>query len=338
MRIALDLFGGDNAPKAIIDGAKLAVEKSKSNGDSSLKITLFGDHTRLQNLHLESDLPEDIDVLETPAFEIRNPNDPYSEAEQSDSPIRIALRKHNEGDFDGVVSAGSTGVQVIASIAELGRCVGITRPAVAAKIPTASGFCLILDVGASLNVTPHQMVQFAAMGTVYMKELLGKENLRIGVLNVSDEMGIGSKNATEAYQLLSASGFQDVSLVEGRDLVSGSVDIVLVNGFTGNILLKYIEELPKLLEKLFSKDLLREKISQFDYQLFGGEPLLGVRGVSIICHGASSEIAINAGIQKAVEIAKVKLDDAIEQFLSDKFHSYISKVRYLRSFRRSLKS
>ena len=341
IRIALDLFGGDFAPHANVEGAKLALKTVREGRQSNFEVVLFGEKDRLAPFRDDLRDPA-ISFLPTPSRSTVDSGDPYSEGEDFSSPIRFALRHHSEGKCDGVVSAGSTGAQVLASHAELEKCSGITRPAVGSLFPTATGQCYLIDAGASLVATPHHLVQFAAMGHVYVHEILGIRNPRIGVVNVASESQVGERSAVGAYRLLSDSGFNFIGFVEGCDIPAGVADVVVTNGLVGNVLLKFTECLPALFENLLpapeTSDILESIKKRFDFEVFGGEPLLGVKGVSIICHGNSSEIAIASAIIQALRIIHVKLHEKIEDFLVDKFDSYFSRVKYLRSFRRSFRS
>lgn len=340
LKIALDAFGGDFAPQATIDGAILAVNEAPELGFEGISVTLVGNRKSLESFY-QTELPAGVNVLDTAIDAGNTGTDPHADGDDPNSPIRIALRLHRSGKFDGVVSAGATGSQLIASLNELEKIPGITRPAVGSFLPTVTGTCFLLDVGASLVASPHHLVQFATMGHVYVRELLGIEEPRIGVLNVGRESAVGERNAVEAYNLLSHSGFNFTGFVEGSDLPDGVADVVVTNGFVGNILLKYTEGFPVLIRRHIqdggSSEFVRAIEEQFDYQHFGGEPLLGVKGVSIICHGASSPQAVAAGIVKAARIARMKLYEKLETFLVSKFDSYLSQVKYLRSFRRTFR-
>ncbi len=331
LKVAIDLFGGDNAPQIIVDGVRLAMEEV----DCTEKIVLIGSHSALKG-RLKEPLP-DCQFIDVPDNSKAIQIDPLSAGNDPDSAIRTALRLHRSGQFDAVISAGSTGAQVKASLTELEKCHGITRPAIGTFLPTATGQVYLLDVGASLSASPHHLVQFAAMGHVYVRELLGIVEPRIGVLNVATEKNIGDRTAIEAYQLLSDSGLNFIGFVEGRDIPAGVADIVVTNGFVGNCLLKLMEGLPLLMKKFCPQDILNEVEQKFDYQSNGGEPLLGVNGLSIVCHGASTAQAIAASINKAFTLSQLKLHEKLESFLVDKFASYFDQVRYLRSFRRSIK-
>jgi len=338
LRIALDTFGGDSAPQATVEGARLAIAQARQRKLDGFEIVLVGNRKALKPI-LEDKLPEGLEVLDIPAGAAREGINPHSIANDPGSPIRTALRLHRDGRCDAVVSAGSTAAQVVASLLELEKCSGITRPAVGVLLPTETGHCFLLDVGASLVASPHHLVQFAAMGHVYVRELLGITEPRIGVLNVGRESLVGDRSTVGAYRLLSDSGFNFTGFIEGRDLLTGAADVVVANGFVGNILLKFLEGLPVLLKQHMPLDdapEVREAIeNRFDYQAFGGEPLLGVKGVSIICHGASTPKAIAAAIMQANRMVQLKLHEKLEAFLVDKFASYFSRVKYLRSFRRA---
>jgi glycerol-3-phosphate acyltransferase PlsX len=340
LEIALDLFGGDHAPLTTIEGAKIAVAKAAGSHLSGLNVVLVGSLKKL-NDKLISGLPDEIKVLDINGKDSSTADDPHAAGNDPNSPIRTALRLHKEGRFAGVVSAGTTGSQLIASLLELERIPGITRPAVGSFIPTMTGKSFIIDVGASLVATPHHFVQFAAMGHVYTKEMLGIEEPSIGLLNVAHEDNVGDKNAIIARQLLKESNFNFKGFVEGNDIPKGVVDIIVTNGFVGNVILKFAEGFPAVLKQrlpgLSSIETDKLMKENFDSETFGGEPLLGVKGVSVICHGASTSRAIAAGILKAAEIARLKFHEKLEDFILTKFDSYFSQVKYLRSFRRSLR-
>jgi glycerol-3-phosphate acyltransferase PlsX len=335
MNIALDAFGGDYAPRTTVDGAIQALTQSREAAAAGLKITLVGNRKKLLEF-LPAKIPDTLEFLDIP--EETPTEDVATDEIAPESPIRAALHWHAEGRFDAFISAGSTGVQVLASILELGKCSGITRPAIGSVLPTARGRCLVIDVGASLVASPHHLVQFALMGAVYVRELLGLEHPSIGLLNVGVEATAGHSALAVAHRLLSESGLDFRGFVEGRDIPAGAADVVVTNGFVGNILLKYTEGLPEALKRHLGVDAESPPGSKlfesFDFHSYGGEPLLGVRGVSIIAHGASSDRAIAAAVIRATRIVPLRLYERIEAFLEDRFSSYFSRVKYLRSFRR----
>lgn len=341
LNLALDAFGGDKAPSITIAGAIRAISEHSLETNEKYEVTLVGSYKDLQP-YLPKILPDGLKFLDVASHESPTEKGNNLAGTDPNSAIRTAMRLHAEGVFDAVVSAGSTGAQVLASLFELEKCSGITRPAIGTLLPTATGKCLLIDVGASLVASPHHLVQFAAMGGVYVSELLQIGNPRIGLINVAGEASGGDRTAVEAHKLLSESGFNFVGFVEGRDIPDGVSDVAVTNGFVGNILLKFAEGIPSLLNKILpsatSESIRMALHDSFDYHAFGGEPLLGVKGVSVICHGASSERAIASALNQAAKISVLKLPDKIEDFLSKKFTTYYSQVKYLRSFRRDMRS
>ncbi|MBT7617079.1 MAG: phosphate acyltransferase [Calditrichaeota bacterium] len=319
MKIALDAFGGDYAPEATIGGALLACQKADLSDHSELEVYLFGKKDRILK-HLGKNYSDRIKIFDTPNEASNDLVDPHASGRDGNSPIRTALRQHHKGNVDAVVSAGTTGAQVVATLFELEKCSGITRPVIGSSFPTAKGSSFVLDVGARLVASAHHLVQYATMGHVYVQEVLGISNPRIGLLNVGHEKLIGKKSSIDAHKLLSESNFNFIGFVEGHDIPAGNADVVLTNGVVGNVLLKYTEGLPTLLQELLPKDCdkqIRDEIAiRFDSQAYGGEPLLGVKGVSIICHGSSTDRAISSAIMQAERISEVKLHEKIENFFN----------------------
>lgn len=313
MRVAVDLFGGDNAPQIVVEGVIQALSDPSTEGD----IVLIGNRESA-NRCLDGLLP-DCEFIDVPDISERTKSDPISAGSISDSAIRTALRMHKHGDVDAVISAGSTGAQVVASIAELGKCPGISRPAIGSFLPTAKEPVFLVDVGGSLSATGHQLVQFAIMGHVYCSEMRSLPKPRIGVLNVARERNLGEQNAIEAHKLLSDSGFNFIGFIEARDILSGDADVVVTNGFVGNSLLKFLEGLPGFMRKFCDGDFFHDIEKRLDFQSSGGEPLLGVNGLSMVCHGASSATAIAASIRKSFVLSPLRLHERLESFPADKF-------------------
>ena len=288
-------------------------------------VTLIGDRSKLKEVNFDG-YDDQIELFDVPG-KFFDESNPQAAGKAENSPIRVALRLHKEEHFDAVVSAGSTGAQVVASLTELGLCNGVKRPAIGSLLPTANGFCLLLDVGASLVAGPRQLVQFAVMGYLYSKEMLGLKNPRIGLLNVGRESGVGPKSVKMANKILESSSFEYIGFVEGREIMNGDVDVIVTNGLVGNILLKYAEGFPGFLEQVLPESMaktvnlqIKEKM---DYQLFGGEPLLGVKGVSVIGHGASSALALSSALIKAGNLVKAELHNKIESFMIKKLGDFI---------------
>ncbi|KJR48689.1 Phosphate:acyl-ACP acyltransferase PlsX [Desulfosporosinus sp. I2] len=325
MKIAVDAMGGDHAPEEIIKGTLMAAE-----ANPNVQLILVGQEERIQPFLKDSKLrnimiygaSEVIEMDEHPANAVRK---------KKDSSIVVATKLVKQGDADAVVSAGSTGAQMAAALLGLGRIKGIERPAIATVLPTPEGGKLILDVGANMDATPEQLCQFALMGSIYAKKILGIANPRVGLLNVGSEEGKGNELTQKAYPLLKASALNFMGNVEGRDVPYGRADVVICDGFAGNILLKTLEGLAGVLfeqikEKITSnlvrkigalavKPGLKEIAQMMDYAEYGGAPLLGVDGISIICHGSSKAKAISNAIRVARECVQVGLIKQIREDL-----------------------
>lgn len=325
MRIAVDAMGGDHAPEEIIKGSLLAAE-----ANPKVQLILVGQEERLRSILANSSLrnvsihgaSEVIEMDEHPANAVRK---------KKDSSIVVATKLVKQGDADAVVSAGSTGAQMAAALLGLGRIKGIERPAIATVLPTPEGGKLILDVGANMDATAEQLCQFALMGSIYAKKILGITNPSVGLLNVGSEEGKGNELTQKAYPLLKASTLNFMGNVEGRDVPYGRADVVVCDGFAGNILLKTLEGLAGVLfqqikERITSnmvrklgalaiKPGLKEIAQMMDYAEYGGAPLLGVNGISIICHGSSKAKAIMNAVRVATECVEVALIEQIREDL-----------------------
>ncbi|KGK90499.1 phosphate acyltransferase [Desulfosporosinus sp. HMP52] len=324
MKIAVDAMGGDHAPEEIIKGALIAAEASPD-----VQIILVGQKEHMQKF-LSGSLPKNISLYEASEVIAMDEHPANAVRKKKDSSIVVATRLVKQGEADAVVSAGSTGAQMAAALLGLGRIKGIERPAIATILPTPEGGKLILDVGANMDATPEQLCQYGLMGSIYAAKILGISNPRVGLLNVGGEEGKGNDLTQKAYPLLKASPVNFIGNVEGRDVPYGRSDVVVCEGFTGNILLKTAEGLAGVLfqqikEKITSnvvrklgalavKPGLKEIAQMMDYAEYGGAPLLGVNGISIICHGSSKAKAITNAIRVAQECVQVRL---IEQIRDD---------------------
>lgn len=324
MKIAVDAMGGDHAPEEIIKGALIAAEASPD-----VQIILVGQKEHMQKF-LSGSLPKNISLYEASEVIAMDEHPANAVRKKKDSSIVVATRLVKQGEADAVVSAGSTGAQMAAALLGLGRIKGIERPAIATILPTPEGGKLILDVGANMDATPEQLCQYGLMGSIYAAKILGISNPRVGLLNVGGEEGKGNDLTQKAYPLLKASPVNFIGNVEGRDVPYGRADVVVCEGFTGNILLKTAEGLAGVLfqqikEKITSnivrklgalavKPGLKEIAQMMDYAEYGGAPLLGVNGISIICHGSSKAKAITNAIRVAQECVQVRL---IEQIRDD---------------------
>jgi len=250
---------------------------------------------------------------------------------KKDASIVVATHLVKLGDADAVVSAGSTGAQMVAALLGLGRIKGIERPALATVLPTVAGGTVILDVGANMDATPEQLCQYALMGSIYADKILGIPNPRVGLLNVGSEEGKGNELTQKAYPLLKVAPINFIGNIEARDVPYGRADVVVCEGFVGNVLLKMSEGLAGLFvqvikERITSNMLrklgalavkpgLKEFAQMMDDTEYGGAPLLGVNGISIICHGSSKSKAIFNAIRVAQECVQTRFIEQIREEL-----------------------
>ncbi len=242
---------------------------------------------------------ERIDPAEPPALAVRR---------KPDSTVVRGLEAVRDGRADAFVSAGSTGATVVASVLTLGLLPGVDRPPVGALFPTASGRVLVLDVGANVDARPDQLHQFAHLGSIYFRHALSMDRPRVGLLNMGQEEERGGGVVTTAHGLMSADpGLEFVGNVEGHHIVTGSCDVLVCSGFVGNVLLKFYESIAEFVLQVFREagvgegGQLDEALRFLDYAEYGGAPLLGVDGVTVICHGASPARAIMNGIRMAAD-------------------------------------
>jgi len=326
MRIAVDAMGGDYAPGVVVEGA---VQAAKKGG---YEIILVGDEARLKEemkSYRSSSLPlsihhcsEVIGMDESPAIACR---------QKKDSSIMIATRLIKEGEADGMVSAGNSGAVMAAALMVLGRLPKVDRPAIAVLMPTLKGPGVILDVGANVNSTARDLLQFAVMGNIYMKTIMKKVAPRIGLLSTGVEEAKGDEVTVETHRLLRQSGLNFVGNIEGRDIPKGKADVIVCDGFVGNILLKFGEGIAEEFVNVFRDEILKYPLrkmalilfrgafrdikKKIDYAEYGGAPLLGVDGCSIICHGSSNAKAISNAIRVAGEFVGRKINQQIKESL-----------------------
>ena len=313
--IAIDAMGGDNAPAEIVHGG---IDASTRGHD----IVLVGDRARLEPILAEAgaDLPivhagETIDMSDNPAVAIR---------EKRDASISVAARLVKTGDADGLVSAGSTGAVLAAATFMIGRIPGISRPAVASYLPSGS---VVLDMGANLTVRPSDLVQFAVMGTALARVHYGVAEPTVGLLNIGSEAGKGRVLEKEAYVLLDEFPNIDfIGNVEGSDIATGKCNVIVCDGYTGNVLLKTAEGVARMVFGLLLESVadpeyveavqkvapavmrLRERLNP---ERHGGAHLLGVKGVVVITHGSSTRVSITHAVDTAAEAVEGKVPESI---------------------------
>ncbi|MEJ7808941.1 MAG: phosphate acyltransferase PlsX [Gemmatimonadaceae bacterium] len=325
-RIALDAMGGDHAPIAPIAGALRALADLDSSHSiqlvgktdvlrSALDSLLAGDMAHLavhrDRLHMV-EAPDVIDMHDRPSAAIRS---------KPKSSMIVGLRLQTAGQSDAFVSAGSTGAQMAASTVLFKLHPGLTRPAIGTVLPTARVPVVMIDSGANVDCSPEELVQFARLGSVYAEDVLGRDNPAVALLSIGEEPEKGNAAVKEAHQLLRHADLNFKGNVEGRDILAGGnqqgpVDVVVCDGFVGNVLLKFYESVAPLMFTLLKKtgvDLraLERGFREFDYSEYGGAPLLGVKGVSVICHGKSSPRAIQNAIKVALRAVETRMDEHI---------------------------
>jgi len=333
MNIAVDAMGGDNAPKVVVQGAIKASDELGINiilvGDSeAISVELGGGVKRgLVSIH---HCREAVLMDESPLKAIRN---------KKDSSIRVAFDLLKNGDADAVVSAGNSGAMMAAAILTLGKVEGVERPALACIVPGTAGEVILIDVGGNVDCRPAHLLQFGIMANAFATSCLGMQRPKVGILNIGEEAGKGNEQVRVAYELLKSSPLNFVGNVEGGQIFSGLAQIVVCDGFIGNVALKLSEGLgasvSSRLEKgirssmtgkvltLLGHNFFKEFKKTLDYAEYGGAPILGIKGVGIVCHGNSSAMAIKNAIKMAVDYAENdverRLSEQIAGFKAPKF-------------------
>jgi glycerol-3-phosphate acyltransferase PlsX len=323
VKLALDAMGGDYAPAEIICGALQAVN------EEDLEIILVGDEEILKKELSNQATTKNISIHHASQVITMDEDPAAAVRKKKDSSIVVAtsLVKHKKSD--AVVSAGSTGAQMVSALLGLGRIKGIHRPALATFFPTIKGASLLLDVGANTACKPLNLVQYAEMGQIYMQKIMGLSNPKVGLLNIGQEETKGNELSKETYQLLKESSLNFIGNVEARYITSGEADVIVCDGFVGNVVIKFAEGLAGTLFYLLKKELSASFIrkiggamalpafkavkKQLDYDEYGGAPLLGVNGVSIVCHGSSKAKAI----KNAIYVAKKCVENNFVQMIAD---------------------
>ncbi len=325
-------MGGDFAPAAVVTGALEALREAQGR----FSVILVGQRERiLAEIARNGELAEHDTVRKhfsiEPADDVIEMKDSPTAALRSKrkSSISVGLMLQREKKAHAFVSAGNTGAVMSASTLILGRLKHVGRPTIGALIPTAKSPSLLLDAGANVDCKAKHLMEFAVMGSIYVSAMLGKPNPIIGLLNIGEEGSKGNAASAEAYRLLKESALNFAGNVEGRDLLKGEVDVIVCDGFVGNVLLKFGESIPsffkakvtRLAEQslkqkliaLLARGTLRGVMKELDYQEHGGVPLLGVDGVSIIGHGRSTPKAIKNMIFRAEETAVRQVHRRIEK-------------------------
>src|SRR5580692_2876887 len=317
MRIALDAMGGDYAPKNIIEGAVLGLKELPDIG----KLFLVGDSTAIGN-ELKRHRCQDPRIEIYHASEVVSMKETAAKAVRTkkDASICRAVDLVKNGAANALVSAGHTGAAVAASVLKLRTLKGIERPAVACLLPTESNVFVLIDAGANPDSTPDNLVQFAIMGAVFSEHVLGYKNPSVALMSIGEEDMKGNDVTKEAFKLLRGSGLNFRGNIEGHDLFEKPSEVVVCDGFTGNVVLKTSEAIAHAIFSWLKHELFRNPLRKLgaklaegafkaikaktNYEEYGGMPLLGVNGVCIIAHGASSALAIKNAIRAATEYIK----------------------------------
>ncbi len=307
-------MGTDHAPATEVAGALEALDELGED----IEIVLVGDQAAIEaELARSGSAPSSRLHIHHAADRILASDPPAAAVRRKpDSSIVQGIRLHQEGRADAFISAGSTGAVMASSLFLLRRLPGVDRPTIATLFPTSDSPCLVVDAGANVDCRPRQLVQFAHLGRVYAKDILGVNEPRIGLLNIGEEPEKGNEVAVETYEMLSKDEHLDfVGNVEGRDIVRGACDVLVTDGFTGNVLLKFYESVAHFIVNLLQAeasvqecDLDLENVFRvLDYSEYGGVPLLGVNGVAIICHGGSPPKAIRNAVRVAARAVRSKM-------------------------------
>lgn len=325
IRIAVDAMGGDHAPAVVVEGVVEALQN-----EQDLEILLIGPTDQVQAaldacdgadelpIHLV-EAPEVIGMGESPASAVKS---------KRRSSIHVGLGLHKQGKADAFVSAGNTGAVMAASLFILGRLPNVARPSITTLFPTTKSRCVVLDIGANVDCKPEHLVQFAQMGAIYAERILKQERPAVGLLNIGEEPGKGNEQSKAAHTLLEqTASINFVGNVEGRDVMQHAADVIVCDGFVGNVMLKFGESMANMLKHVFAQEIQRLQLAPadvqvvmqvlqgvrrwFDYEEEGGAPLLGVNGHVLIGHGGSTPRAIRQLICTGAEVVKQDIAGAI---------------------------
>ncbi|MFH1368187.1 MAG: phosphate acyltransferase PlsX [Elusimicrobiota bacterium] len=324
MRLALDAMGGDHAPAVTVAGAVLAAKELKHEiilvgRESALKAELLKHKTAGLPLTI-CDAPETVGMDETPAQAVR---------QKKNSSIVIAAQLVAQGKANAFISAGNSGAAMASALLYLKRTPGVSRPAITSVFPTLNGLCVVLDVGANVDCKPKHLFQFAIMGKIFLERVYGISNPKVGLLSIGEEEGKGNELSNATYELLKKSDLNFVGNIEGHDITKGKAEVIICDGFVGNVVLKFGEGVAEMMLKLVKEELkahpiawaalpflwtaLKDLRKKVDYSEYGGAPLLGVDGVCIIGHGISNAKAIKNALRVAAQFAEKNVNTEIAQ-------------------------
>ncbi len=329
MKIALDAMGGDSGPLAIVAGAKMACDAALAAGWAPIELILVGDETAIKTAQAQCGATHSsISIVHTKT-QIEMGESPLMVRRKKDASICVATELVKSKEAVAVISAGNSGASMAAAFFILGALPGIDRPAIATPLPTLKGVSVLIDAGANVDCKPKHLVAFALMGHVYAKDVLGIAKPRVGLLNIGEEDSKGNELTKETFLLLKDAPFNFIGNIEGKELYAGAADVIVCDGFVGNIALKVSEGLAEAIMQFLKNEIMATSIgrlggfllkpafrrfkTRIDYAEYGGAPLLGVDGISIISHGRSSPKAI----KNAIRVAKESFENGVNRHIQE---------------------
>ena len=331
MRIVLDAMGTDRHPATEVQGAVQALRELP--GD--FELILAGDQQAIEGeLAQAGEFPRQrLHILHTTQIILPGDSAATAVRRKPDSSIVRGLQIQKDDQADAFISAGSTGAVMAASLFLLRPIPSVDRPAVSTILPTAGAPTLLIDAGANVDCKPHHLVQFARLGAVYAQDVLNCDEPRIGLLNIGEEPEKGDELAVAAHKLLADSDLNFIGNVEGRAIVKGVCDVLVTDGFAGNVLLKFYESVAGFMFNLLRKELkaagaqvdLQKLFHHFDYTEYGGAPLLGLNGISIICHGDSPARAIRNAVRAALQSGERDLVGHIKREMAAHSNEFVAE-------------
>ncbi|MBI4358892.1 MAG: phosphate acyltransferase PlsX [Candidatus Omnitrophica bacterium] len=332
MKVAVDGMGGDFAPQLVVEGAVQA-----ANSFDDLEIVITGREDAIKReLYRHKVTGGKISIRH--ASEVVEMSDSPVQAikKKKDSSLSVCIQLLKQKETDAVVTAGNTGAAVAAATLNLGLLPGIKRPGIAIAVPTLRGITIAVDVGANIDPTPEHLLQYAIMGDTYARYLLRKKKPSIGLLNIGEEESKGTETLQETYKLLRDSGLNFLGNIEGRDFFSGKCDVIVCDGFAGNVVLKMTESILEMMITLITKEIQKDFLARIgaflckpafesirretNYEEAGGAPLLGVDGVVIIGHGISSAKAV----RNAIRVAREAILEHVNEHIIEGIHSHLN--------------
>ena len=327
--VAVDAYGGDFAPDEIIKGVEYALEENRD-----LFVYLVGKYKELKDLtgYFPSNIKDRLEIVDADEI-VRMSDKPSQALRMKNSSMSIGVGLVKSGKAKAFMTAGNSGAAMAVAMFNLGRIKGVSRPAIATLLPALDGQVMLIDAGANVDCKPQHLLEFAIMGAVYVKYIVGVKKPRIGILSNGSEPGKGNQLTLAAYDLLYRSRLNFIGNVEGDEIYKSKADVVISDGFVGNVVLKVSESVPHLISEFLKEEIKKSFLSKVgfllakpafralkkktDYAEFGGAPLLGVNGACIISHGRSNAVAIKNAILKALKFSEEKVNDKIESALGN---------------------